>query len=369
MTISKSGQFQINNSLLAPAPVAMQLLRMCLQISGLLSSWQAGGRGLFFLVIFMAGSFFPAYSQSTVKIGFLIRDKADLAITEAAELAIKKANEDGGYKGQDFELVIRSCDGPWGITSKQAVELIHEQEVPILVTALDGRNAHLAEQVVAKSHVVMLSTLSSDPTLSRAYVPWYYRLIPDDRQQSIELVADIYKAKNHRKVVVLALDNYDGKMSAEAFADAVQKQKLPVPEIVQVGSQNEILKALQRDEFQSAVLAGTAGFDLDVFPVGQSVYAFLNCFNFVDANDLPENATTIHVLSSELDSSSNIEKSEHIFGSPSLVYVYDGISLAVEAIRKLGPDPNIIRAEFGDLTYEGITGIIKFDSMGNRKLE
>ena len=103
-----------------------------------------------------------SFSQSTIKIGFLIRDKSDLAVRQAAQEAIEEANSNGGHKGQPFELVTRSCDGPWGMTSKQAVALIYEDQVSILVTALDGRNAHLAEQVAAKSHVVILSTLSSD---------------------------------------------------------------------------------------------------------------------------------------------------------------------------------------------------------------
>ena len=70
--------------------------------------------------------------------------------------------------------------------------MIYEDHVSLIVTALDGRNAHLAEQVTAKSHVVMLSTQSSDPTLSRAYVPWYFRMVPDDLQQSEIFVKEIY---------------------------------------------------------------------------------------------------------------------------------------------------------------------------------
>ena len=163
---------------------------------------------------------FPAFtqnSQETIKIGFLIRDKGDLAILQTAQHAIDEANAKGGYKGQKFELAIKSCDGPWGVTSKQTVALIYDDQVPIVVTALDGRNAHLAEQVTAKSHVVMLSTLTSDPTLSRAYVPWYYRMVPDDKQQASALVDEIYIENKARDVAIKA-DYSSLRASAELFA-------------------------------------------------------------------------------------------------------------------------------------------------------
>ena len=56
------------------------------------------------------------------------------------------------------------------------------------------------------------------------------------------------------------------------------------------------------------------------------------------------------------------------YPSPSLAYVYDGIMLSIEAILKLGPDTEIIRAGFKDLRYHGITGKVEFDTFGNREL-
>ena len=42
----------------------------------------------------------------------------------------------------------------------------------------DGRNAHLVEQVATKSQVVFLSAWASDPTLSQAFVPWFFSCVP-----------------------------------------------------------------------------------------------------------------------------------------------------------------------------------------------
>jgi len=296
----------------------------------------------------------PAFSQTpdkTIKIGFLIRDKDDLALQRIAELAIQEANAKGGYKGQKFELVTKSCDGPWGITSKQTVALIYEDQVPIVVTALDGRNAHLAEQVTAKSHVVMLSTLASDPTLSRAYVPWYFRMVPDDRQQAQRLAEDIYIKNNATKVAMIALDNYDGKQSGEAFEKETKKKGFPAPELFINLSEDELHRKLSNSSWDAVVLAGTPKDvnKLEGLLQKHNVYTFTNYFNFQDSQEQNKYFKTIF--------------------PPTMDYVSDGISLAIKAINTFGIDSESIRTGFKELNLEGKTGFIEFDKFGNRLLE
>jgi branched-chain amino acid transport system substrate-binding protein len=319
-----------------------------------------------------------AFAQSTTKIGLLIRDKNDLAIRHAAELAIHDANARGAHKGQKFELVIRSCDGPWGIGSKQAVALIHEDGVPIVVGALDGRNAHLAEQVAAKSHVVMLSTLSSDPTLSRAYVPWYFRIIPDDKQQAEMLAESIYLKNKAKKVAVIALDNYDGKMSAEAFLATAKNHDYPNPEIIIDLNEKELVEKIAKNQWDAVVLAGTPKQSELIFNFNtvnaQNTYAFLNIFNFIIAY-LPENMKDIQYVNQAILENeswrifqSNYRQKFNKTPSPALAYVYDGILLACEAVKKFGPDSEAIKKGFKDLKYQGITGNVEFGNLGNREM-
>jgi branched-chain amino acid transport system substrate-binding protein len=316
------------------------------------------------------------FAQSTIKIGFLIRDKNDVALSQAALLAINDANARGGYKGQKFELVVRSCDGPWGIGSKQAVSLIHDDGALIVVGALDGRNAHLAEQVTAKSHIVMLSTLSSDPTLSRAYVPWYFRIIPDDRQQAEALAEQIYLKNKAKKVVVIALDNYDGKMSAEAFVAVVKDNAYPNPEVFIASSEKELLQKIAKNPWDAVVFAGTPKQSDKIFSTikSQNTYAFLNIFNFMSEYQ-PETMKDIrfvHQTFMENQAWRNFQDSYwqkyHATPAPAMAYVYDGIVLACEAVKKFGPDTEAIRKGFKNLKYEGITGRIEFGKLGNREI-
>lgn len=323
---------------------------------------------------------FSQSSQETIKIGFLIRDKNDITIQKAAELAIENANAQGGYKGISFELIIKSCDGPWGIGSKQAVDLIHEDQVSLVVTALDGRNAHLAEQVAAKSHVVMLSTQSSDPTLSRAYVPWYFRMVPDDRQQAEVFVEEIYIKRKFKKIALISIDSYDGKKSADVMVILAKEKKVFLPEVF-IGFDQQLFKKFTSQTWEAVVLAGYAKNAPEIIKKIQAangqikIYAFLNVFNFMNEFNpkLMEEVGIVKSfkfknpkwLSFEKEYQSKFGKSP----SPSLAYVYDGIMLSIEAIRKLGPDQEDIRVSFKQMDYVGITGKVEFDNLGNREQE
>ncbi len=119
---------------------------------------------------------FNTSKQDSIRIGLLIPDQQTLSAKHGAELAIRRANDKGGYSGKNFKLITRSVEGPWGAGSKESVNLVFEDEVVAILGSLDGRNAHLAEQVATKAHIVFLSTRATDPSLSQAFVPWYFRL-------------------------------------------------------------------------------------------------------------------------------------------------------------------------------------------------
>ncbi len=320
-------------------------------------------------------------SKNTIKIGFLIRDNNDLAVKQSAELAIEHANARSGNQGKSFELITKSCDGPWGIGSKQAVSLVYNDGVSLIVAALDGRNAHLAEQVIAKSQVVMLSTLSSDPTLSRAYVPWYFRIVPHDRQQAKVLVQEIYLEQKFTKVALVSMDNYDGKMSAESMVIETEERGFEIPQTFNDTDFKELLKKSTQYQWDAIVLAGISKnvFEIigDIIAANSKakVYAFLNVFNFLNnyQNQDLENVVYISQLGIKNSKWRNFEKSYQTkYGTspiPSLAFVYDGIMLSIEAIKKYGPDPDIIRKGFQFMEIEGLTGEIKFDKFGDRKGE
>lgn len=87
----------------------------------------------------------PEGPDKTVKIGLLIHDNKSVAAKHGAEMAVRKANEKGGFNGRPFQLVVHSMEGPWGTGSKEAVNLIFEEKVWAIMGSHDGRNADLVQ--------------------------------------------------------------------------------------------------------------------------------------------------------------------------------------------------------------------------------
>ncbi len=338
---------------------------------------------LFLATVTLLGFFnYNSLAQSTqvdIKIGLLVRDKNDISIINTAKLAIEAANAQGGYKGRLFKLEYRSCDGPWGVGSKQAVDLMQDENALLVVAALDGRNAHLAEQVAAKSHVVLLDALASDPTLSRAYVPWYYRMVPDDMQQAETLMEEIYLRKKASRVAMVALDNYDGKVAATTFSDLVKSRGLPAPQLFNGTDDKELSEKIAKGPWDAIIFAGTSANELLLNDLIASagntpIFAFQNLYNFIHVTYPELGRVRYPVISgfkqaSWTDFEKRYKEKYNAIPSPSMAYVYDATMLAIEAVRRLGPDSQAIKAGFNSLKYHGITGPVLFDKLGNREME
>ena len=116
-----------------------------------------------------------------------------------------------------FNLKSAPWRGHGALGSKQAVDLIFEENVWALLGSHDGRNAHLVEQAATKSTVVFLSAWSSDPTLSQAFVPWFFNCVPNDRQQADALIDEIYNKRKITRVATIADDDYDSNQALKSF--------------------------------------------------------------------------------------------------------------------------------------------------------
>lgn len=141
--------------------------------------------------------------NSSLNIGLLLPDKKTLAAKHGAELAVSIANNMGGFAGHPFHLVVRTTDGLWGAGSNESVSLVFEDQVLAYMGSLDGRNAHLAEQVATKTRVAFISTWATDMTLSYAFVPWFFRCVPDDKQQAISLIREIYLKQKLKNIALI----------------------------------------------------------------------------------------------------------------------------------------------------------------------
>lgn len=324
-------------------------------------------------------------SENIVKIGLLVPDKISVAAIHGAELAISEANRNGGLNGRIFKLEIRSMEGPWGTGSKQAVDLIFNEKVWVLLGSHDGRNAHLVEQAATKSIVVMVSAWSADPTLTQAFVPWFFNCVPNDLQQAETLIKEIYDASKLKSFAVVYDQEYDSRQALSSLLRVIKAQKKTVP--VQISYEDhqsnirELSDKIIGSKAECVVLFCSPKVSKRLFTLIRDAkinIPVLGSLSVLNEDELTESELKCFDDGFQVTSSEwNLQKCRNFirdykkkYGSnPGMVaaYAYDGMGLIVEAIRIAGSgDRAMIQKALSGIVHSGITGKIKFDNRGNR---
>ena len=338
-------------------------------------------------LFFLAGllmAFLVSNQDQPIKIGLLIPDKEALAAKHGAELAIRKANRRGGYSGLPFQLIVRSAEGPWGAGSKESVSLVFDDEVVAFMGSLDGRNAHLAEQVATKTKLIFLSAWATEMTLSKAFVPWYFRCLPNDKQQAISLIQEVYIKRKIKNVAIIGTDNNDSGNAVNTFIKIAKSKNVTLPEqfLYKKSDRNfqEIFTGIEKSNIEAILLFGDPVFASEIIPlfkqynIQQPVFGSLSLMD-----DQKPSSPDWSILEDIIMISSNqwftgkgiafqkeFQKEYGYQPGPAAAYAYDGVSVIIEVIKKAGPDRDKIIDAFSTVNYSGITGEIQFDENGNR---
>ncbi|HBC78096.1 MAG TPA: hypothetical protein DCZ51_05675 [Bacteroidales bacterium] len=338
-----------------------------------------------FIITDKAVSQKPENPDRTVKIGLLVQDSSWTSAVQGAELAVSNANKNGGLNGRMFQLVVRSMEGPWGTGSKQAVTLIFDEKVWALVGLHDGRNAHLVEQAATKSQVVFLTAWPGDPTLSQAFVPWFFNCVPNDNQQAGSIFKEIYEIRKYRNIVVVRGKDYDSEKSFSSFMNYVKISGKSDPiqfNIEDVAEKPGILAGITGKSgsgclvlfcqpSESLKIIREIKKENPVLPVFGPL-AILN-ENELHGQEINEFDNNLSVPAGEWPETENqkfrLEFEKKYGNEPGMVasYSYDCMSVLIEAIRKSGDsDREMIQNSLKNIRFRGITGPIQFDDKGNR---
>lgn len=322
-----------------------------------------------------------------LKIGLLLPEKPEndrlaKAALEGAELAVSLANLQGGNHGEPFELLIRVTDGPWGAGSKEAVSFVYDDGVWAILTALDGRNAHLAEQVITKAHVVQVETRATEETLSEAFVPWFFRIVPNDRQQAKALIDEICKRRGLKNILIINEESSDCKKAAATFRKLSVEQGIINPGTLTYDPAANFSPEILPDNFYDAiVLFGTYDNALPVLDVVRRKVGDIPVFGPLSMTmdgRIGENITTaceggVFVTSrfcyttNGRNFKKDFMKKYNHQPTPASSYAFDGMNLLIKVIRQAGPDREKLQETLAAIKFnEAATGPIRFDEHGNR---
>jgi branched-chain amino acid transport system substrate-binding protein len=181
----------------------------------------------------------------TVKIGFIgpimstvsvatggksHEEPMGIKMLQGARLAIEQANAEGGYLKRNipFELVISNDNGLWGASGNEIIKLAYKDKVWAILGTIDGANSHIAIRVALKAEIVMMNSGDTDPTFIETNIPWVFRCINDDRQQSYLLVDYIYRKLGLKRVGIIRASNRYGRFGVREIRDGSRRLGNPI---------------------------------------------------------------------------------------------------------------------------------------------
>ena len=320
----------------------------------------------------------------TVNIGLLVQDNKSTAARHGAEMAVRKANEEGGFNGIPFKLVDLSMEGPWGTGSKQAVNLIFDENVVAILGSCDGRNAHLVEQVSAKARVIFISAWSGDPTLAQAFVPWYFSCVPNDVQLADALTREICIKEKINKIAVVSDNDFESKLAFNSFLKKSKISGSPDPKQFLYDDTNQDFNVLTdhliKADINGIIFFGNPASSLMIVKQIQQrkinipVFGSLSVMGEREFEESEwktfENAVLITsgqwFNSNGLNFSTEFQKTWGYKPGPVAAYAYDGMNLIINAVKYAGASREQIQKYLKKVKYYGVTGTIQFDDRGNR---
>ena len=299
---------------------------------------------------------------------------------QGATLAVEEANAAGGYQGLPFELVVRDDVGPWGSSSNKFVELADEAVWAVL-GSIDGQSTHIALRVALKLELPMVTSGSTDPTLTETRIPWYVRVNADDRQNCYALAAHIFSERGYRRVAMLRANTRYGRVGVAEFKDAARRLQRPLLLEMRYGTgDTDFTRQLQRirdADAEAVVLWGDAedmgrvvrqmrelGMDQPVYGPDRMLAP-----EFVRAAGPAGEG----VIAADLWHPERPDPALHRFAAryrarfgvgpdAMAAHAYDGMNLIIDAIREAGLNRTRIRDAMSRLdAYDGVTGTIPFD--------
>lgn len=147
-----------------------------------------------------------------------------------AQLAIEEANARGGYTRRNipFELVIKNDNGLWGSSGNEIITMAYKDKVWAILGTIDGANSHIAIRVALKAEIVVMNSGDTDPTFIETNIPWVFRCISDDRQQSYLLLDYLYRKLGLSRIGVIRASNRYGRFGVREIRDGSRRMGNPI---------------------------------------------------------------------------------------------------------------------------------------------
>ena len=244
----------------------------------------------------------------------------------------------------------------------------------MLLGSHDGRNAHLVEQAATKARIVFMSAWAGDPTLSQAFVPWFFNSVPNDNKQATAITAGIFKGPSGQKTAVISDDGYDSGSSLKSFLATVSTAGRPAPlqlswkECGEDPGNTLVILCQPKTAVGIVSIISEKNLKIKIFGslslLNEDELSPMELRTFNEKLIVPSgaiNSIKIKAFAAEYERAFGKEPGEVA------AVAFDAMNILIEAIRKAGTsDRERIQDALKNIHYEGVTGTFGFDEKGNR---
>lgn len=345
---------------------------------------------LMFLLLASAGALMADSRPVTIGL-FLPDEEVGKEVHRGARMAAARVNRQGGIDGRLLRLVAVPSDQPWGGASGGIARLIYTEEAVAVIGGLDGQSAHIAQQVItrARGQSVFITPWASEQTLTQIGIPWFYRMVPDDRAQAELLLREIFSVRQYTRVALWIGDNFAARAAAEAFLRFAPSAKVHRYDAQNIKSNARFISNLKNGKHEAVVVFDSAlesaRILIELRHASPEVPFFgplwLTGGGFISsAGDAAEGAMLVapdYISSRSARSADFRGEYENEYASaaaPPAFFAYDAVNIIIAAIRsgRDRPDnepdsganytPDDFAALLSKVSMQGVTGMVEFGS-------
>jgi hypothetical protein len=99
--------------------------------------------------------------------------------------------------------------------------MVYEDRAWAILGSVHGTATHLAEQVVAKARLPLVSPVSTDESVNLAGVPWMFSVAPADHLWAPVLAENLAATADSGAFALIAVTDHDSRLATEAVLDAL----------------------------------------------------------------------------------------------------------------------------------------------------
>ena len=353
-------------------------------VRGNLSPFRCSFLGPWILALMAGAACLQAGETSTnntnLVIGLLVppEEPGAVSLRDGVTLGVELANQS---PGAHVSLVIRGRTGQWGADGVEAARMATDDGALGLITPPDGAATHLVLQVSGRTAVPVI-TLSADSSVSQTGVPWMARIVPRTVEEAKMLFTGIHASH----WVAVIPDERAGREAARDLNEAATNSNCSIEKMIEVKSSftnaarlgKQILKnhpdavLLWLDPATAGTLAKvlrTDGFTGTLAGPGK-----LRSADFAAAAGGAMDGLMVPAPTLEKDAITAFQHFTEAFRGryghepdATAAAACDAATLLIHILKQTGDRP-AHEAFPLDFSLAGATGILSFDSQGNRKV-